>query len=63
MQNIWFVAAVWMGLALTASLVSIWTGISVALIEIVVGVFAGNLFHLQANNEWIGDARRVYSGV
>lgn len=54
MQNIWFVAAVWMGLALAASLVSIWTGISVALIEILVGVFAGNAFHLQAQRvDWI----------
>ena len=52
-QNIWFVAAVWMGLALAASLVSIWTGISVALIEILVGVLAGNFLHLHANNEWI----------
>ena len=46
--NIWFVAAIWMGLALAASLVSIWTGISVALIEIFVGVLAGNFLHLQA---------------
>ena len=53
LQNIWFVAAIWMGLALAASLVSIWTGISVALIEIFVGVLAGNFLHLQANNEWI----------
>jgi Kef-type K+ transport system membrane component KefB len=43
LSNIWFIAAVWMGLALVASLVSIWTGISVALIEILVGVVAGNL--------------------
>ena len=42
LQNIWFVAAVWMALALVASLVSIWAGISVALIEIFVGVLAGN---------------------
>jgi len=42
-QNVWFIAAVWMGLALIASLISIRTGISVALIEIVVGVIAGNL--------------------
>ncbi|MEY2540417.1 MAG: hypothetical protein QOI22_19, partial [Verrucomicrobiota bacterium] len=41
-QNIWFVAAIWMGLALIASLVSIWAGVSVALIEILVGVLAGN---------------------
>ena len=43
LENIWFIAAVWMGLALLASLISIRTGISVALIEILVGVIAGNL--------------------
>ncbi|MGA7273310.1 MAG: cation:proton antiporter, partial [Candidatus Udaeobacter sp.] len=42
-ENIWFVAAVWMGLALIASLISIRAGISVALVEILVGVVAGNL--------------------
>jgi Kef-type K+ transport system membrane component KefB len=42
-ENIWFIAAVWMGLALIASLISIRTGISVALVEILVGVMAGNL--------------------
>ena len=62
-ENIWFVAAVWMGLALVASLISIWVGISVALIEIFVGVLAGNLFHLQANNEWIGFLAMLGSGV
>ena len=41
-ENIWFIAAIWMGLALVASLISIRVGISVALIEIVVGVAAGN---------------------
>jgi hypothetical protein len=30
-ENIWFIAAIWMGLAFVASLVSIRTGISVAL--------------------------------
>src|SRR6266496_3402374 len=43
LDNIWFIAAVWMGLALLASLISIRTGISVALVEIVVGVVVGNL--------------------
>lgn len=43
LENIWFIAAVWMGPALIASLISIRTGISVALIEILVGVVAGNL--------------------
>ena len=43
LENIWFIAAAWMGLALIASLISIRIGISVALIEILVGVLAGNL--------------------
>src|SRR6201982_3063473 len=43
MQNIWLIAAVWMGLALAGSLISIWSGISVALVEILVGVIACNL--------------------
>src|SRR5881397_3292128 len=43
LENIWFIAAVWMGLALLASLISIRTSVSVALIEILVGVVAGNL--------------------
>src|SRR6266699_3340560 len=42
-ENIWFIAAIWMGLALIGSLISIWTGISVALIEILVGAVAGNI--------------------
>jgi Kef-type K+ transport system membrane component KefB len=63
LQNIWFVAAMWMGLALAASLVSIWTGISVALIEILVGVLAGNFLHLQASNEWINFLALLGSGV
>ena len=62
-QNIWFIAAIWMGLALSASLVSIWSGISVALIEILVGVIAGNFLHLQSNNEWIGFLAMLGSGV
>jgi Kef-type K+ transport system membrane component KefB len=43
LENIWFIAAVWMGLALFASLISIRAGISVALVEILVGVVAGNV--------------------
>src|SRR5674476_1208066 len=41
--NAYWVAAVWMAMALLASLVSIRVGISVALIEIVVGAVAGNI--------------------
>lgn len=37
------VAAVWMGMALAASLISVRIGISVALVEILVGALLGNL--------------------
>jgi Kef-type K+ transport system membrane component KefB len=63
MENIWFVAAIWMGLALAASLISIWTGISVALVEILVGVAAGNGFHLHADAQWINFLAMLGSGV
>jgi len=43
MDNIWFIAAFWMGLAFLASLISIRVGISVALIEILLGVVVGNI--------------------
>jgi len=40
MHEMWFQAALWLGLALVATLVSIWLRISVALTEIVVGTVA-----------------------
>src|SRR6266478_4175030 len=52
-----------MALALIASLVSIRTGISVALIEIFIGVVAGNFLHLTASNEWINFLALLGSGV
>jgi Kef-type K+ transport system membrane component KefB len=42
MDNVWLISALWIALALVSSLVSIWTAISVALIEIIVGAIAGN---------------------
>ena len=51
-NNVYAIAFVWMALAFLASLISIRVGFSVALIEIVVGVAAGNLFHL-ASNSWV----------
>lgn len=62
-ENIWFVAALWMAMAFAASLVSIWTGISVALIEIVVGVVAGNFFGVHACADWINFLAMLGSGV
>ena len=52
MNNVWFIASAWMAVALLASLISIRVGISVALIEIVLGVLAGNFLHFQSNT-WI----------
>jgi Kef-type K+ transport system membrane component KefB len=62
-QNVWFIAAIWMGLALSASLISIWAGISVALIEILVGVFAGNFLGIHATTDWINFLALLGSGV
>ncbi len=63
MENIWFVAAVWMGLALAASLISIRFGISVALIEILVGVIAGNYLNIHPTADWISFLAMLGSGV
>ncbi len=53
LNNTWVIAAIWIGLAFFASLISIRLGISVALIEIIVGVIAGNFLGLHQTNEWI----------
>ena len=51
-HNTYLVAALWMGLALLASLISIRIGISVALIEIGLGVIGGNVLGLHST-PWI----------
>jgi Kef-type K+ transport system membrane component KefB len=63
LENIWFVAAIWMGLALVASLISIRVGISVALIEILIGVIAGNFLGIHKTTEWINFLAMLGSGV
>lgn len=68
LENIWFIAAFWMGLAFVASLVSIRVGISVALIEILVGVVAGNIHTanqapLLHTTEWTNFLAMLGSGV
>ena len=52
MENVWLASAVWLGLALLASIISIRVTISVALIEIMVGVLAGNTIGLHLT-EWV----------
>jgi len=51
-ESIWTLAAIWVGMALIATLISVRIGVSVALVEICVGIAGGNLFHLQATS-WI----------
>ncbi|MBC5804861.1 MAG: potassium transporter Kef [Candidatus Eremiobacter antarcticus] len=52
MADTWLIAALWMGLALVASLLAIRIKISAALVEIVLGTIAGNLIALRSNT-WI----------
>ena len=46
MDNLWLASALWIGLALVASLLSIRMALSVALTEILVGAIGGNLIGL-----------------
>jgi Kef-type K+ transport system membrane component KefB len=50
----WGIAAVWMGLALLASFVSIRFNLSIALVEILVGIVAGNLAMLLNQHHVFG---------
>jgi Kef-type K+ transport system membrane component KefB len=52
LHNVWLVAAIWMALAFLGSLLSIRFGIAAALIEILLGVIAGNFIALRSN-VWI----------
>lgn len=52
MEQIWQVATIWIVLALVASLISVRIGISVALVEILVGSLGGNLIGIHAT-DWI----------
>ena len=52
MDNIWFASAVWIGLALAASVMQNWIAVSIALLEIIVGAVAGNVIDLTLT-PWI----------
>ena len=61
MENVWVLAALWIGLALLATLLAIWFRISTALTEIVVGTVAQLIIGaflvqggLGAKTSWIG---------
>jgi len=59
MENVWFLASLWVGLALIATLLAIWLKVSTALSEIVVGTVAqlviGALIggSLGGQSEWV----------
>jgi Kef-type K+ transport system membrane component KefB len=61
-SNVWLVAAIWMALALLASIISIKVGLSVALIEILVGIIAGNFFKVHTA-PWIDFLATFGSGL
>jgi len=52
MEQTWMVATIWTTLALAASLISVRIGVSVALVEILVGSLGGNLFGIHPI-DWI----------
>src|SRR5216683_6733811 len=54
MEGTWFLAATWLALALAATLLAIWLGISTALSEIVVGTVAQLLIGAFVGSEALG---------
>lgn len=52
MEQLWLGALVWVSLALLSSLISLRIGISVALVELIIGIVAGNTIHPQIS-EWV----------
>jgi glutathione-regulated potassium-efflux system ancillary protein KefC len=53
MENVWFIAAIWVGLALIATLLAIWLKLSTALSEIVVGTVAQLVIGTFLGAEWL----------
>jgi len=62
MDNPYSIAALWIGLAFIAALIAIRTGVSVSLVEIIVGIFVGNLFDVSSR-EWIDFLAGFGSGL
>lgn len=61
-MNVWLVATIWMALALLASLISIRLALSVALVEILIGILAGNFLHVHTT-DWIDFLATFGSGL
>jgi glutathione-regulated potassium-efflux system ancillary protein KefC len=54
MDNVWFVASLWVGLALIATLLGIWLRVSTALSEIVVGTVAQLVIGVAIGRDALG---------
>ena len=54
MEDVWFLAALWVGLALIATLLAIWLKISTALSEIVVGTVAQLVIGIAIGTDVLG---------
>ncbi|SMB99399.1 transporter, CPA2 family [Thermanaeromonas toyohensis ToBE] len=52
MENLWLTASIWVALSLAGALLAGWTGISISLVEIIVGVLAGNFLGLHTET-WV----------
>lgn len=52
LNNTYGIATLWIALAFVASVISVRIGLSVALVEILLGVLGGNLFGMSSN-QWI----------
>ncbi|MBN2405163.1 MAG: cation:proton antiporter [Coriobacteriia bacterium] len=62
MSNPYTVAAIWIGFAFLAAVIAGRTGLAVALVEIVIGIVAGNVFDLHST-AWIDFLAGFGSGL
>ena len=60
LNNSYGIATLWIALAFVASIVSVRMGLSVALVEILMGVLGGNLFGMSSN-QWMFYEHPLYT--
>jgi Kef-type K+ transport system membrane component KefB len=56
------VAAIWIGIAFCSALISARLAVAVSLVEILLGIVAGNVFHIQTTS-WIDFLAGFGSGL
>jgi Kef-type K+ transport system membrane component KefB len=61
-DNPYSAAAIWLALAFAAAVIAARTGLAVSLVEILMGVFVGNVFHLHSTG-WIDFLAGFGSGL